>query len=62
MFQIEDVDMELIRRLYFAAKTAVIDAEESPEGVLLYSNTFRTLEKTVNFLREREAFNPIIGE
>jgi hypothetical protein len=31
MPQIENTDMELIQRLYFAAKTAVRDAEESPE-------------------------------
>jgi hypothetical protein len=62
MFQIEKTDMALIQRLYSAAKTAVRDAEESPEDVLLYSNDFRALEMAVNFLREREIFNPVIGE
>lgn len=62
MFQIENIDMELIRRLYLAAKTAVRDAETSPEGTLLYSNDFKTLEMAVNFLREREIFNPLMEE
>jgi hypothetical protein len=62
MFQIEQADMALIRRLYSAAKTIVRDAEESPEGVLLYSNDFRTLEMAVNFLREREIFRPLMEE
>jgi hypothetical protein len=62
MFQIENIDMELIRRLYLTAKTAVRDAEESPEGTLLYSNDFRALEMAVNFLREREILRPLMVE
>jgi hypothetical protein len=62
MFQIENIDMELIRRLYLAAKTAVRDAETSPEGTLLYSNDFKNLETAVNFLREREILRPLIME
>lgn len=62
MFQIEQSDMELIRRLYSAAKIVIRKAEESSEGVLSYSNDFRDLELAVNFLREREILNPLMEE
>jgi hypothetical protein len=62
MVQIEQTDIELIRRLYFAAKKAVRDAEESPEGALLFNNDFKDLELAVNFLREREINRPLMTE